>query len=327
MDYPTLEDAIDKFVDGFHYNRRSGKTYRSGLKLMVEILDGQVKTTDQLALTVLVDVYNWMAERDYSRHTVYTYVAFIRSFLKWLDLHEWLPPDYSVTRAQIRLEMVRKKNPLGPYNHKTIDDDLPLVVSYYDDLPLPGGDSFQQRQSRLVLLRNRAIVHTLYATGGRASEILQLSRRDILDGRVDEAFIIGKGGYDRALLFTPEAMAAIRAYCAERDDKNDSVFISHGRGQGKPLGRGAVWTIVKNAAEALDLHKSTSPHSFRHFRATQLLNEGMPLESVQAYLGHQDIATTRKIYAHTRTAVLKDQLKTFGRSHTEAIEDAERQRA
>ena len=88
MDYPTLETAIDEFISGFSFNRRSGETYRSGLRLMVEILDGQVKTTDQFSHMVLVDVYNWMAERDYSRHTVYTYVAFVRSFLKWLDLHE-----------------------------------------------------------------------------------------------------------------------------------------------------------------------------------------------------------------------------------------------
>lgn len=327
MDYPVLEDAIDQFAGEFHYNKRSGETYRNGLKLMAKILGDRVKTTDQFTEMILVEIYDWMAEKNYSRHTIYAYAAYARSFLKWLDLHQWLPPGYSIIRAQIRLEFARKDRPVGSYNHKTIDDDLPRIVSYYDDLPLPSGDSFQQRQARLVLLRNRAIVHTLYATGGRASEVLQLSRRDLLDGRRDEAFIIGKGGYDRALLLTPEAMAAIRAYCAERNDKNDAVFISHGRGKGKPLGRGTVWNIVKNAAKALDLHESTSPHSFRHFRATQLLNEGMPLESVQAYLGHQDIGTTRKIYAHTRTAVLKDQLKTFGRSHTEAIEDAARQRA
>jgi integrase/recombinase XerD len=121
-------------------------------------------------------------------------------------------------------------------------------------------------------------------------------------------------------------MQAIQAYIAERQDEHPGLFISHGRGYGKPLGRGTIWAVVKTAAKALGLHKSTSPHSFRHYRATQLLNEGMPLESVQAYLGHQDISTTRKVYAHTKTAVLRDQLATFGRSPTEAVEDLEAQR-
>ena len=101
---------------------------------------------------------------------------------------------------------------------------------------------------------------------------------------------------------------------------------SGARKKRKRIGRGTVWLVVKNAAAALGLHKSTSPHSFRHFRATQLLNEGMPLESVQAYLGHQDISTTRKVYAHTKTAVLRDQLETFGRSPTESLEDLDARR-
>jgi len=326
MDYPTLQTAIDQFIDGFHYNRRSGDTYRNGLNLVVKILDERTQTTDQLTDMILEDVFHWMAKRDYSRHTVYSYTAYTRSFLKWLDLHEWLAPGYSISRAENRLDIARKARPLGSYNHKTIDDNLPLIVDYYDNLPLPSGDGFQQQQGRMILLRNRAIVHTLYATGGRASEILQLSRRDLLDGRTDEAFVIGKGGYTRALFLTSEAQAAIRIYCSERDDNNDAVFVSHGRGKGKPIGRGTIWSTVKNAARVLDLHKSTSPHSFRHFRATQLLNEGMPLESVQAYLGHRDIATTRKVYAHTMTSVLKDQLATFGRSHKQAIEDSEQRR-
>ena len=79
--------------------------------------------------------------------------------------------------------------------------------------------------------------------------------------------------------------------------------------------------IVKNAAKALGLHQATSPHSFRHYRATQLLNEGMPLESVQAYLGHVSIETTRIVYAHTHTAVLEDQLETYGRSAKDAAND------
>jgi integrase/recombinase XerD len=148
----------------------------------------------------------------------------------------------------------------------------------------------------------------------------------VLDGRLDEVHLVGKGGQPRVILLTSEAMQAIRSYISERSDGFAGLFISHGRGYGKPLGRGTIWAVVKKAAAILGLHHSTSPHSFRHYRATQLLNEGMPLESVQAYLGHQDISTTRKVYAHTKTAVLRDQLGTFGRSPTEALEDLDARR-
>ena len=58
-----------------------------------------------------------------------------------------------------------------------------------------------------------------------------------------------------------------------------------------------VHSVVKRAVKALQLHRSLSAHDFRHFRATQLLREGMPIEVVQEYLGHADISTTRTIYA------------------------------
>jgi site-specific recombinase XerD len=86
----------------------------------------------------------------------------------------------------------------------------------------------------------------------------------------------------------------------------------------------SVWRAVKRAAQALGLSKAASPHAFRHYRATQLLNEGMPLESVQAYLGHASPETTRIVYAHTRTAVLRDQLSTYGLSAKEATEATRR---
>jgi site-specific recombinase XerD len=55
--------------------------------------------------------------------------------------------------------------------------------------------------------------------------------------------------------------------------------------------------VVKKAVRALGLHESLSAHDFRHYRATQLLREGMPIEVVQEFLGHTDISTTRGIYA------------------------------
>jgi len=209
---------------------------------------------------------------------------------------------------------------------ENVDPELPRVVTYYDELPLPEGDDWPSRRERLKILRARAIVHTLYASGGRVSEVASLTRRMVLDGRIDEVHIRGKGRQTRVILLTLEAMHAIQAYIAERNDDHPGLFISHGRGYGRPLGRGTIWKVVKDAALALGLHESTSPHSFRHYRATQLLNEGMPLESVQAYLGHKDISTTRTVYAHTKTDVLRDQLATYGLSPAEALEAEQRRR-
>lgn len=281
---------------------------------------------DRLQDDVLEGFYYWLSEKYESQQTRRTYLSATRRFLNWLDARNLLAPDFQMGKAHNRLKAAQGERKRIPYKHRRVDPELPRVVSHYDKLQLPEADSHANQLERLKILRARAIVHTLYASGGRVSEVTSLTREMVLDGRLDQVHVVGKGGQPRLILLTAEAMQAIQAYVGERNDDYPGLFISHGRGKGKPLGRGTVWAVVKEAAKALGLHRSTSPHSFRHYRATQLLNEGMPLESVQAYLGHQDISTTRKVYAHTKTAVLRDQLATFGRSPTEALEDLQQRR-
>jgi integrase/recombinase XerD len=337
---PTLEEAREAFLATI-LTPRTAATYRWALTALERFVteteyggrdagdnreDSPPLPVGHLQDDVMEEFYYWLTNRYQSQQTVRTYLSAVRRFLTWLDARELLSGDFQLSKAQSRLKAAQGKRSRPPYKHRRVDPELPKIVTYYDDLSLPQADSRQNQLERLKILRARAIVHVLYASGGRVSEVASLTREMVLDGRVDEVHLTGKGGQPRVILLTPEAMQAIQAYVAERQDDYPGLFISHGRGRGNLLGRGTIWAVVKTAARALGLHKSTSPHSFRHYRATQLLNEGMPLESVQAYLGHQDISTTRKVYAHTKTAVLRDQLATFGRSPTEAVEDLEAQR-
>lgn len=328
---PTIQQAGDAFLAGLP-NARTAGTYRWGLAAFTRYLAGAPPAgddeaaspacpVDALDTAALEGFYHWCAGQ-YSRQTTRTYLSAVRRFLTWLDARDELPAGFQLGKAQSRLEAAQGQRSRRGYRHRRIDPELPRIVTYYDHLELPAGDGFEACRQRLLLLRARAIVHTLYASGGRVSEVASLTREAVLDGRLDEVQIVGKGGAPRAMLLTRPAMGAIRAYLRERgDDGHPGLFVSHGAHAGNPVTRSTIWRVVKAAARALDLHESTSPHSFRHFRATQLLNEGMPLESVQAYLGHQDISTTRKVYAHTRTAVLRDQLDTYGRTAEQALAD------
>ncbi len=335
--YPTLDNAKAQFLATIQAERTS-ETYRWGLNAFQRFVqermgiettgqdDESPYSTDQLQDDVLEELYYWLTQQNKSPQTTRTYLSAVRRFLSWLDARELLAEDFQLSKALNRLRAAQGTKRSIPYKHRRVDPELPAVVTYYDNLPLPDGEDRTSKAERLKILRARAVVHTLYASGGRVSEVASLTREMVLDGRHDEVHLVGKGGQPRVILLTTEAMRAIQAYIAERDDDFPGLFISLGRGRGKSLGRGTLWSVVKKAVVALGLHRSTSPHSFRHFRATQLLNEGMPLESVQAYLGHQDISTTRTVYAHTRTAVLRDQLSTFGRTPAEALEDLEARR-
>jgi integrase/recombinase XerD len=337
---PTLNQNCEQFL-GTIQTERTADTYRWALNAFErfavghyapadaqdeERQDGSSLALQDLEVDVLENFYYWLNDNYKSKQTVRTYLSAVRRFLTWLEARELLGDDFQLAKAHSRLKAAQGKKKTTPYQRRRIDPEIPRIVTYYDKLSLPAHTGWQNEQQRLTILRARAVVHTLYASGGRVSEVASLSREMVLDGRLDEVELTGKGGWPRLILLTPEAMQAIQAYIRERNDDYPALFISHGRGRGQALGRGTIWAIVKKAAKALGLHKSTSPHSFRHFRATQLLNEGMPLESVQAYLGHQDISTTRKVYAHTKTAVLRDQLAEFGRSPEEAVEDLEADR-
>ncbi len=335
--YPTLDDAKTQFLATIQ-TKRTADTYRWALNAFQRFAqERECKetapprdheppySTDQLQDDLLEEFYYWLAEQK-SPQTTRTYLSAMRRFLSWLDARELLADGFQLSKALNRLKAAQGAKRSIPYKHRRVDPELPAVVTYYDKLPLPHGEDRTSRAERLKILRARAIVHTLYASGGRVSEVASLTRDLVLDGRHDEVHLVGKGGQPRVILLTSEALRAIQAYIAERDDDFPGLFISHGRGRGRPLGRGTIWSVVKKAVAALGLHRRTSPHSFRHFRATQLLNEGMPLESVQAYLGHRDISTTRTVYAHTKTAVLRDQLSTFGRTPAEALEDLEARR-
>jgi site-specific recombinase XerD len=336
--FPTLCEARDQFLETIQ-TQRTAETYHYALNALLRFTQERLgdnsgeesKTppcpaTDQLQDDVLEEFYYWLTEQYKSQQTTRTYLSAVRRFLGWLDARELLNASFQLSKAQNRLRAAQGRRKRIPYKHRRVDPELPALVTYYDELALPEREDRRSRLERLKILRARAIVHTLYASGGRVSEVASLTREMVLDGRLDEVHLVGKGGQPRVILLTSEAMRAIQAYVSERDDNFPGLFVSHGRGYGDQLGRGTIWSVVKKAATTLGLHHSTSPHSFRHFRATQLLNEGMPLESVQAYLGHQDISTTRKVYAHTKTAVLRDQLSTFGRSPTEALEDLEARR-
>ena len=83
-----------------------------------------------------------------------------------------------------------------------------------------------------------------------------------------------------------------------------------------------MWLVVSQAAKGAGVSESISPHDFRRYLATSLLSEGMPLESVQAFLGHESIVTTRTVYARTWSEVLDDQVQTYRPSPTQAIQRA-----
>jgi site-specific recombinase XerD len=181
--------------------------------------------------------------------------------------------------------------------------DTPTIPA---DLPLK-----EKHRRKLETLRNRALLYALADSGARISEILRLMADDVAGARLNRQGIWtvevrgkGRGRYGRlvTLRFTRPTLSAMRDYLKLRNDTGaTALFVSHAqtrpKSRGQPLSPNAAWRIVQAAAVSLGL-SHIHPHDFRHWRATQMLREGVPLDQVQRFLNHRSIRTTQ-LYAKT----------------------------
>jgi site-specific recombinase XerD len=168
-------------------------------------------------------------------------------------------------------------------------------------------------------LRDRAILELLYSSGLRVSELVGLSRDHINLKRL-EFTVRGKGQKDRPVFISTEAAEWIERYLDVRSDKSPALFVRVGgykkadtSGDYLRLTARSVQRMVSDAARLAGITKHVSPHTMRHSYATDLLMNGADIRSVQAMLGHSNIATTQ-IYTHVTDQHLKDVHKRFHRT-------------
>ncbi len=254
-------------------------------------------------------------QRPYKPSTVELRLAGVLNWFQFMDDHGWLPPGFRLPNARriVRDELRGHSRRFGPPQPPAHIEE---VIYYYDHLQRPRAldrpDADPERVERweLTRLRNCALVRALAESGGRISEILSLNLDDfparaLQQDQVLRIEVRGKGGHVYSLRFY-DSLPAIRAYIERRGaflraarGGKVPLFVSHDRRyDGTRMSRIVAWRVVQRAARALGLGNIT-PHDFRHWRATQLLNAGYPLDVVQDYLGHRSVETTRAYYAHT----------------------------
>ena len=154
-------------------------------------------------------------------------------------------------------------------------------------------------------IRDRAMLETMYASGLRVSELLNLKKGQVnLSKGIITVF--GKGAKERKVPIADYAIDFIRKYINEVRNKSEhkgSEFLFLNR-SGEPLSRIYFFKQVRKYAELAGIDMTISPHTLRHSFATHLLNHGAQLRMVQGMLGHTNIATTQ-IYTHVSSEKLK----------------------
>ena len=167
-------------------------------------------------------------------------------------------------------------------------------------------------------LRDRTILETLFSTGLRVAELVALNKeqfdpilREPLAAarglRDFELGVIGKGSRPRTVYFSERALEWLKRYLKTRGDKSKALFINY-RGRTKDENRlttRSMERIIKKYAIKAGIPLFTTPHTLRHSYATDLLEQGVDLRTIQEFLGHKNIVTTQ-IYTHVTNKRLRD---------------------
>ena len=286
---------------------------------------------DEQALLDRVIQQLWL-EQGLSRHTLNAYETDLRLFAAWLALRE--KALLCAHRAEI-LDYLAEKMSEGK-QARSLARMLSAARRFYGwlvqhgelaldptlDVPPPGiGRPLPKSLSeddvvRLITapptdtplgLRDRAMLETLYATGLRVSELINLSigQMSLSSGVVR---VLGKGRKERLVPLGDEAVYWIEQYLAEArpvllEGLGDcaALFVTR-RGAG--MTRQMFWILLKRYAQQAGVQMDLSPHTLRHAFATHLLNHGADLRVVQMLLGHADLSSTQ-IYTHVARARLK----------------------
>jgi integrase/recombinase XerD len=232
---------------------------------------------------------HWLAEVGLNARSQARIISGIKSFYRFLLLENIIENDPT---ELLDLPTLGRKLPV------TLElDEIDAMIAQID-------------RSKAEGERNKAIVETLYSCGLRVSELVDLRISNIY---AKDKFIrvVGKGDKERLIPIGSYALKQINLYLkhvrAHVDVKRgfeDYVFLNR---RGRKLTRTMVFIIIKDLAQRAGIHKTISPHTFRHSFATHLVEGGADLRAVQEMLGHASIITT-EIYSHLDKVYLRSEV-------------------
>lgn len=272
----------------------------------------------RLWLNRLVDVHG----EPLKKNTQNYHLIALRSFLKYLskiDVKSLAPEKIELMKMPDRDITFLEGNDL----HRILE--APVVDIPGNILSTKPAEKIQLAPKATIALRDKAMLETLFSTGLRVSELSKLQIEDI-NLQKDEFTILGKGGKNRIVFLSEQARFWIRLYLQARHDMNPYLFISHDKRRGNKIKAGAskgkmeavdepitprsIQRTVQKWSKAAGITKPVTPHTLRHSYATDLLQNGADIRSVQSMLGHSSITTTQ-IYTHITDKELRNVHKKF----------------
>tara|TARA_B100001287_G_scaffold264626_1_gene256691 strand:+ start:10 stop:906 length:897 start_codon:yes stop_codon:yes gene_type:complete len=273
---------IETFLDSLwlekNLSQNTLSSYKNDLQKFRDFLEKNNKTALNADHFLILSFLSMLLDQGFSSKTVSRNISSLKSFYKYLISVDHL-----------------KLNPMSNIDAPKSGLFLPTTLTVEETQLILDAPN----EKRPIELRDKAMLYALYATGMRISELISLNMHniDLVRGSVQ---VIGKGGKERMIPLTDDAIKFIKLYITEareilsKGKDHNNLFLST---HGKQISRHSFWHRIKAYLKRVNVNKDVHPHTLRHAFATHMLNNGADLRSVQLLLGHSDLATTQ-IYTH-----------------------------
>ncbi len=268
--------------------------YKADLSKLIHFLELSGHTSGPEAITKgHLEAFNaWIGSAKLDARSQARIISGIRSFFQFL-----------------LMEDVITANPANDMESPRLSRKLPEVLSLAEVDKIIQAIDMSATEGQ----RNRAIIETLYGSGLRVSELVNLKVSDI---QIQAEFIrvTGKGNKQRLVPVGQQSLKHLLLYMTTtrkavtiRKGFEDTLFLNR---FGRSLSREMVFIIIRQLAKAAGIKKPVSPHTLRHSYATHLMEGGADLRAIQEMLGHESITTT-EIYTHLDREYLRENLLFF----------------
>jgi integrase/recombinase XerD len=287
-----MRELIETFLSYLSVERGLSRntilSYREDLNFYMDFLEAHAfNVLSKITRNDITDFMLFQKDKGLAANSIARRLAAIKSFHRFL----------------VR-ERILKADPTSLLDSPKLWKKIPETLSLNEVEALIAQPNIRDKQG----IRDRAVLETIYATGMRVSEAVNLKISNV---NLEVGFVrcIGKGNKERVIPLGKKAIDSLKRYLEIsrpvllNKKESESLFLSR---LGKKISRQSLWKIIKRYAREARIKKPIRPHTLRHSFATHLLERGADLRSVQEMLGHANISTTQ-IYTH----INKDRLKTI----------------
>ena len=308
-----MDELIERYIQYLQYERNASphtvRNYRSDLMQFRDFLAQAQGTEVQPAKHIPIKSIDALRIRAFLAHlfeienkktSIARKLAAVRAFFKFLSR-----------------DRVLAENPASAVSTPKLTRTLPRIMTEEEINQFLDRIAEGAQTGDPALIRDRAILELLYASGLRVSELVGLDLRQVSFG--DEMVLVrGKGNKERIVPFGSKARDALNAYLPVRErllheikKTTGALFLNQHGGR---LTTRSVGRLLKKYVRQLVPHVKVSPHGLRHAFASHLLAEGADLRAIQEMLGHKSLATTQK---YTQVSI-KQLMEVYDKTHPKA---------